>query len=165
MRLLTRFVLLCAALGLTACYNVGGRENAHALFPDLTISDVLAYKSSFSKSGYGCTYVVLRLEHDPATAPPIVVLQESGYATNFAKLGAWQQTPVSEGVELAEREYCLTGWPEKVEGAGLEGYGAQIAKILMQPDAWFSVYGSAEHKVFMVYAPQERIAIRLRWGD
>ena len=166
-----KITVLLSMMFLASCLPRGGKEFAEQVFEDIQISRVLAFKETHrttSTRGYGCTYVVVRLAKDSPRTPPNIHLVSRGYSRNFAELGAWQDTPLPSDIELRDRRNCLigmAGFPYKPDGIGIDGYGEDIWSILQNPGAWFSIHGSGEHQVMHVYAPEDRLAVRLRFGD
>jgi len=161
-------VVCCAAIWLMLVIGALAytKRSAQSIFPDMNISRVLKWKPSHG-GPFGCTYLVIRLSQNAAMTPPRVVIPERGYKSRFAKDGAWRPTPVPADVDLNDRGRCLSGWPNgsDFDGAKLDGYGPKLAEILRLPGAWFSLYGKGEHQVLMIYAPKQRVAMRLRFGD
>ncbi|MDA7426717.1 hypothetical protein [Thalassococcus lentus] len=169
--ILAKFTVMLSMMFLTSCLPRSGRELAEHVFEDIQISRVLAIKRTHRTGkfhAYGCTFVVVRIAEGSPQTPPNIRLMSRGYSQNFAKLGAWRATPVPSDTDLRGRKNCLIGmadFPYKPDGIGIDGYGEEIWDILQHPGAWFSIHGSSEHQVMHIYAPEIRLAVRLRYGD
>lgn len=162
----TKLTAIVSMVMLASCFPGNGKKFAETVFEDIEVSRVLAYKK-FHTSPYGCTFVVVRLAEDPPQKPPNIRLQSYSYRVNFADQGAWRPTPMEPTLDLGFRKSCLTGVESdgRPEGRGLGGHGRAIWKALQKPNAWFSIHGGSAHQIMHIYAPEERIAVRLRYGD
>lgn len=157
-------VTACLALlgMLVGCVPEKGEDFARALFPDLVFERVLTSKLRHS-GGHGCTYVLLELPETAPQVPPRVVPQWG--VRGFAAVGSWTPTPITDKKLLNARGVCLTGDGDQFDGAGIDGFGADIMSVINSDGAWYSLYGSGEGQILMVYAADARLAFHLRWGD
>lgn len=149
---------------LLGCDAQSAEDYANWIFPELGFDGVLAHKS-WTKPSYGCTYLVLRLPEQSASAPPRVQFPDLAVYDDLIRAGLWHSTADPRGRELSARHQCLVGTPAKVDGAGVAGFAAQLAEALQQPDAWFASYGGVEDQTLLIYAPEQRLAAVLRFGD
>ena len=156
---------LCALiLTLVGCWPQNADEFVRSIFPDLIYDEVLAFKHRGQLS-YNCTYMVLRLPIVPIKEPPRVLFPDLAFYDDFVKGGVWKATANQRSVELSDKYLCLTVSPEKVDGAMIEGFAAEIVQILVEPDAWYSEFGGSEGQKLLIYAPERRLAIWMRFGD
>ena len=152
-------ILLMAVLG--NCHGEAPDIHAKKKLPDVDYEEILAIKQFFYGTAYGCTYVVVRLSDNATQEPPAY------------KGRSWRRTPL-DTVTLAHesnwhpgREGCLrdAGRGNDLDGAGLEGFAEKAREIISKPGAWVRIYGSPEHQVLQLYAPRERLALYMRFGD
>lgn len=125
---------------------------------------MLAFKYR-GKLSYSCTYVVLRLPIAPTKEPPRVLFPDLAFYDDFVMAGIWKPTAKQSSIELSEEHLCLTASPEKLDGALIEGFAAEITQILVEPDAWYSEFGGVEGQELLIYAPKHRLALWVRFGD
>ncbi|WP_298862309.1 hypothetical protein [uncultured Sulfitobacter sp.] len=154
---------MCAALTMLAhCSRETGEQFARALWPELMFEDVIASKMRH-RGGHGCTYVVLTLPDNPVMEPPKTVPQ--WMRTRVENSGEWRMTSYHRALKETEMHYCLHGNPDKIDGAGMEGFGIEFAAILKREGAWWISYASGVDHVLMIYAPDARRALHVRLGD
>lgn len=149
---------------LLGCDAQSGEDYAKRVFPELVFDEVLAYKSR-GRPSYNCTYLVLRLPQRSLPAPPRVQLPDLAVYDDLIRAGLWHKTADPRSLELSARHQCLVGNPAKIDGAGVAGFSVALTEILQQPDAWFASYGGVEGQHLLIYAPEQRLAAVLRFGD
>lgn len=156
--------LFALTMVLTGCWPRDADEFVRSVFPDLVYEEVLAFKHR-SKLSYGCTYVVLGLPSMPTNEPPRVLFPDLVFYDDFVKAGVWKPTVTQRSIELSEKHLCLTTSPDKVDGALIEGFAAEIMQILTEPGARYSEYGGVEEHKLLIYAPSRHLARWVRFGD
>ncbi len=145
---------------LSGCLSLSADQFAQSIFVDLAYTKVLAFKSRI-KTPHGCSYLVLELPEDTEVAPPVPVFPD--YVGPSERV--WASTLDAQNVEINSRHPCLILEPEKFDWAGVAGFSSQITTILKQQGAWFVRSGGVEGIELVVYAPQDRLAVYLRFGD
>jgi len=135
---------------------------AKTKLPHIEFEKVLADKQSFLR-GYGCVYAVVEL---PAQSPKTKPKSQNV---------DWLPTPIPKHILnpsqfVNGREICMNSdvkefGEDGLPGAGLDGYGEAFLRIVRNEGAWAQVYGGSESQILTVYAPNERLAMYLRFGD
>ncbi|MCF6443725.1 hypothetical protein [Nereida sp. MMG025] len=152
-----------ASLGLSANTR-NAIEDADVFFGPLPISGVRSYKPRHI-GPYGCTYVLLRLEADAPEMPPKLTVSKWGPTASLEQDGGWQPTPQLFPDSHGSAQYCFTGFPEKMDGVGIDGHADELLSVLQSQGAWVSFFGGGEGQYMALYSAEHRLAFRLRWGD
>ena len=128
-----RLLLLASVLCLAACGPMSRSAYAEKHLPGIAYDRILAIKQLFWPSGYGCTYVILRLPEDTPDTPP--------------NASEWTPTPIP-ALQLPHednwpdgREACLTNEYTFVAQQGLQGYADEVRDILASEGAFAVLAG------------------------
>jgi hypothetical protein len=101
----------------------------------------------------------------PTKEPPRALFPDLVFYDDFVKAGVWKPTVTQRSIELSEKHLCLTTSPDKVDGALIEGFAAEIMQILTEPGGRYSEYGGVEGHKLLIYAPSRHLARWARFGD
>ena len=110
--------------------------------------------------GLDCTVVVVALGDGAPAAPPTRGRDAAGPRDTFG--GDWTPTPAPatamlDGAWLEPLDLCA-------EPIG-EALAARLARALARPGAWVAREGCCQDWLMSVYAPADRLAARIRFGD
>ncbi|KIN66678.1 hypothetical protein Z948_378 [Sulfitobacter donghicola DSW-25 = KCTC 12864 = JCM 14565] len=87
------------------------------------------------------------------------------YYDDLVQAGVWLPTGDTEQIKPASFLCLNSDQSEKFDGAGIAGFGDEILQILKGADAWFATYGGVEGRKLVLYAPDARLAVWVRFGD
>lgn len=124
----------------------------------LPVEDVLASRKwhSHEAESWDCTYAIARLSPNRPEVPPSRPrINDLGWQYQFG--GNWIQTPMpllSDNMRDAI-SFCEKYWPQTLSD--------EIRGILGSFDAWY-IRDPIGETIFL-YAPQQRLALRVRFGD
>ena len=146
------------------------RRVAHE-FQGIPFTSVLATDQAHL-GAYGCTYSVVDLPETARSEPPRLSDLSSIHEWAAKSQTRWQPTPLRGSNEIEVLVGCLIGDARGTDrngfftGFGLGGYGKAAWDALNRPGNWVLVEKpSAEQQKMLFYAPQDRMALYVRWGD
>ncbi|WP_317960112.1 hypothetical protein [Phaeobacter inhibens] len=124
----------------------------------LPVEKVLETRKWHAKGAepWDCTYAIVRLKDVlPAEPPTRSWRNERGWQYRFG--GDWQRTPAAPlGPNTRNAiQFCSKYWKDELV--------AEMQAVLHSDDAWYS-QGRVGETLF-IYAPQGRLAARIRFGD
>lgn len=132
---------------------------AAELFAGLApVDEILASRKYHQKGSepWDCTYAIARLGPDAPVIPPTRAWDnELGWQYAFG--GEWKGTPA---LPLARNARDAFGFCEKYWSKPL---AKELDKAMANAGAWYSRSGSSE--LVFLYAPEQRLAARVRFGD
>ena len=118
-------------------------------------SEVLESRYWGHAGSWSCTYAIVRLENEPPPNPSERTRSEKGW--RYAWGGNWSPTPAPElgSTTRDALESCGSEWET--------GVYEELAFALGSDGAFFARDGVGE--TVMIYAPEQRIAAYVRYGD
>lgn len=105
---------------------------------------------------WDCTYAIARLTEDAPLTPPTRAYDNPlGWQYEFG--GDWLPTPAAPLRDTTRNAvaFCAQYWPVAL--------GREIETALAGPGAWYS--RDAVGETVYLYAPKQRLAARIRFGD
>lgn len=123
----------------------------------LPVEEILATRKWHVRGAepWDCTFAIARLSEDMPATPPSREEGKLGWRYQFG--GNWKQTPAPK-LRSTTRDalaFCSKYWPRPLAN--------ELKSALSTHGAWFDRDGVGE--TLFIYAPKQRLAARVRFGD
>ncbi len=124
----------------------------------LPVAEILESRKWHAKNAepWDCTYAIARLTSEAPEHPPLRPYRnELGWQYEFG--GDWAVTPAPELRDTTRNAvaFCAKYWPRDL--------AIELHSALAAPGAWF--VRDAVGETLFIYAPKQRLAARIRFGD